>query len=88
MPDLRAARVLSVDVFDTLLLRAVPRPVDTFPLVATRAHERCVLQARVTPEQFAVVRESAEAEARRQAYQRRGSHEVSLDEIYQAMPAA
>ena len=87
MPDLRDARVLSVDVFDTLVLRAVPRPVDTFPLIAALAHERGALQAHVTGAQFASVRACAEAGARRQAHQLRGSHEVSLDEIYQAMPA-
>jgi FMN phosphatase YigB (HAD superfamily) len=88
MPDLRDARVLSVDVFDTLLLRAVPRPVDTFPLVAAFAHDRGWLQAHVTPAQFATVRQTAEADARRHAHQRRGSHEVSLDEIYRMMPPA
>lgn len=87
MPDLKDARVLSVDVFDTLLARAVPRPADTFPHVATRAHALGALRPHVTPAQFGSVRHAAEAETRQTAHRSRGSLEVSLSEIYRAMPA-
>lgn len=86
MPDLKDARVLSVDVFDTLLARAVPRPVDVFPHVALRAHALGALAPRVTPEQFAAVRQAAEAEARQAAFRTAKTHEVSLPDIYGAMP--
>jgi FMN phosphatase YigB (HAD superfamily) len=88
MPDLNDARVLSVDVFDTLLLRAVPRPIDAFPLVADRGHAQGMVRPSVTRAQFAAVRQAAEADARQQAQRTRNSFEVSLAEIYRAMPTA
>ncbi len=86
MPDLRDARVLSIDVFDTLLMRAVPQPAAVFPLVADHAHAKGILRPHVSRAQFAAVREAAEANARQAARRVRGSLEVTLPEIYDALP--
>ena len=71
----RAAKVVSFDVFDTLLHRRVVLPRDVFALVG----ERSELAA------FAEARFAAEVLARKTT--RAHSVEVSLEEIYAALPA-
>lgn len=71
----RSAKVVSFDVFDTLLHRRVVLPRDIFALVG----ERSDLSA------FAEARFAAEARARKTT--RAHSVEVSLEEIYAALPA-
>jgi predicted HAD superfamily hydrolase len=61
--------VLSLDVFDTAILRRVARPIDVFELVEPG---------------FAAVR----VEAERVARARSRCDEVTLDDIYDALPAA
>lgn len=84
--DWQQTRVLSVDLFDTLLLRSVPRPADVFPLVGERGRASGLLRPHVAAPAFAAARASAEATARRQAHERTGCSEVSLADIYAAMP--
>ena len=76
-------RVLSVDVFDTLLWRRVPKPTDVFLLVARRLADRDGLAGHVDPRGFARLRLLAEAEARRRQRDLDGSVEVGLAEIYE-----
>src|SRR5919206_325983 len=57
--------VLSLDIFDTLLWRTVPEPVDTFPLLGRRLQELGKLSPRVAVPVFARLRQEAEARARR-----------------------
>lgn len=74
----RAAQVVSFDVFDTAVLRALAQPVDLFRLMETAA-------SRILDEDsfnFVVARPQAEAAAREFAWRNRRSAEVSLDEIY------
>lgn len=76
---IRGAHVVSLDVFDTALVRCVPEPADVFELVATR-----LLRAgriAVEPAAFRSLRIAAESEARCRA-RRSGRVEVTLDEIY------
>lgn len=85
-PDLTGVRALSVDAFDTLILRAVDRPSDVFALVGARAAEARLVPRHLTPSQFAVLRRTAEEQARRTARTATGSNEVSLEDIYAAWP--
>jgi FMN phosphatase YigB (HAD superfamily) len=78
-------RVLSLDVFDTLLWRRAPRPVDVFPFVATALRERDMLADEVAPLIFRTLRAAAEGRARAK-HQPAGAAEVTLREIYAEMP--
>jgi predicted HAD superfamily hydrolase len=77
---------LSVDLFDTLILRAVAQPADVFLRVCARALERGLVQRHVTPGRFLVVRLAAEEAARQAHRARTGSSEVTLLEIYAQVP--
>lgn len=73
------ARVVSFDVFDTLLTRKVAAPTDVFLLLASHApFSVAVLDAR----HLAEMREAAEREARRRSADTRGTGEVTLTEIH------
>jgi len=75
--------VLSLDVFDTAILRRVARPVDVFALVAIDFHAR---RPEAKAFDFATARVNAERIAREHAA---AGHrdEVTLDEIYAALDA-
>lgn len=79
-----AAKVLSLDVFDTLLWRVVPEPVDAFPLVGRSLSAAGHLQ--LPAEAFAPLRVAAEGRARARSLRERSTPEVSLEEIYQELP--
>lgn len=68
--------VISFDVFDTLLFRKVIKPTDVFQLVERDA----------SSQGYAKKRQEAEFNARKLKYQRTGSNEVTLQEIYQTPP--
>ncbi len=78
--------VLSLDVFDTLVWRSVPEPVDAFLLLGRRLQDLGHLSANVPVELFARLREQAERKARARVP---AGHipEVSLEAIYDEMPA-
>jgi FMN phosphatase YigB (HAD superfamily) len=80
-----AVKVLSLDVFDTLLWRVVPEPVDAFVLVGRALAEHGSL--RVAPEAFGRLREAAERRARARSVEAGGSEEVSLARIYAQLAA-
>jgi FMN phosphatase YigB (HAD superfamily) len=84
MIDDRSMRYLSLDVFDTLLWRRVPVPLDLFAVVAHRLRTQGLLAAWMTDAAFVALRERTEAGARKD----RGTlgPEVSLREIWEAMP--
>jgi predicted HAD superfamily hydrolase len=83
---LDSARLLSLDVFDTLLLRTTARPHDVFLEVGRRAARRGWLARHMAPEHFRAVRITAERRAR-VARNSGGPAEVTLDEIWSAMPS-
>jgi FMN phosphatase YigB (HAD superfamily) len=83
-----SVRVLSLDVFDTLLFRKLHEPVDAFPLVAIRLRERGLLADGVTAELFAKLRRAAEERARALLREWGGGAEVTLEQIHQALPAS
>src|SRR2546423_1594114 len=77
-----SVKVLSLDVFDTLLWRIVPEPVDAFPLLGSRLRDLGRLRPATSPHLFGSLREGAEVRARRRALERRDTLEVSLVDIY------
>ena len=71
------AAVVSFDIFDTLILRGVVRPVDLFAQVALEGGE--------PPETFSALRVDSEREARRRAWATQQRTEVTLEEIYDVL---
>jgi FMN phosphatase YigB (HAD superfamily) len=80
-------KVLSVDVFDTLLWRRVPEPKDAFLLLGRRLAAEGRLAAHVNPVAFAELRHAAEKAARARREAATGSREVTLPDIYRALPS-
>lgn len=81
----RSCSVLSFDIFDTVLWRRVPRPVDVFGILGSRLRDAGSCPSWVTDATFQRLRIDAEERARRS----RGSlgTEVSLFDIWRAMPS-
>ncbi|MFI0410758.1 HAD family hydrolase [Actinomadura sp. 3N508] len=81
----RACSVLSLDIFDTVLWRRVPRPADAFALLGSRLRDAGLCPPWVTDATFRRMRIAAEDAARR-GRDALGT-EVSLFDIWRAMPA-
>ena len=81
-----SARVLSLDVFDTLVWRRVPDPCDVFLLLGHRLQEAQELARHITPEAFADLRFAAEKAARAAVQAVTGYREIKLVDIYALMP--
>ncbi|MCB2106633.1 MAG: hypothetical protein KDE14_02980 [Rhodobacteraceae bacterium] len=79
-------KVLSVDIFDTLLWRRVPEPKDIFPLLAGHLRTEGVLAPHVSRVEFAFLRETAEQAARARRQAATGSREITLADIYAEIP--
>jgi FMN phosphatase YigB (HAD superfamily) len=77
-----SARVLSLDCFDTVLWRRVPKPTDVHLLVGTRLHQQGLLASHITPHGYAYLRFLAEEEARRRQESASGTREVTLEQIH------
>ncbi len=75
--------LLSLDVFDTLLYRKVPRPADVFLITGRELKANGRLIPAVSAESFVALRSGAERMARIDKGRRRGTRsEVTLAEIY------
>lgn len=83
-PDVR---VISTDVFDTLVWRQVAAPHRVFSLLADRLRSRGHLAARMTSESFLQLRRLAEREARLNRAHSFGDLEVNLEEVYAVLPS-
>ena len=62
--SLQHIRLVSLDIFDTLLHRSVKIPSDVFCLVAEQAHQQGILNSSVSIEQFRLTRIEMEKNAR------------------------
>lgn len=82
-PDVR---VISTDVFDTLVWRQVAAPHGAFSLLADRLRSRGHLAGHMTSESFLQLRMLAEREARLKRAQSFGDLEVNLEEVYAVVP--
>jgi FMN phosphatase YigB (HAD superfamily) len=76
--ELLAARVVSFDVFDTLVVRHVNHPVDVF----LHLERHPAFSHRSFPRPVAELRRTAEDSARRLLFEQHGTVEVVLPEIY------
>src|SRR5580704_312682 len=74
--------VLSLDCFDTLLWRRVPKPADAFQLLGEELRERGALAGGMSAATFATMRIYAEQLARHRKRIQTGSHEINLGDIY------
>jgi predicted HAD superfamily hydrolase len=75
--------LVTFDVFDTALVRGVARPVDLFLQLAEEAHQRGLLSTVLLEKvDFSQVRQAAENEARRVAWENHGWTEIRHEEIY------
>ncbi|MBN2980617.1 hypothetical protein [Cohnella algarum] len=74
-------KLLSCDIFDTLMLRTTIHPEDVFFHVAEEALRRKVLNPAVSAEEFKLIRMAADREARRVL-----QTEVNFIEIYNQIP--
>lgn len=73
--------MLSLDIFDTAIVRAVPRPTDIFPII----HARFLLEANLSIERYLQIRVDSEKKARDEAWRQYGRVETTLDEIYEIL---
>jgi FMN phosphatase YigB (HAD superfamily) len=83
-PGLASAKLVTLDVFDTALLRSVAQPLDVLALAAWRAEKRHALGFGM--QTLLEARRAAESAARLLA-RANGREEVTLDEVYAALPA-
>lgn len=80
-------RVVSTDIFDTLVWRKVAEPERAFPLIGARLRAQNLLAPQVSPEAFGRLRKVAEATARSARMAATGEVEVTLTEIYDRLPS-
>jgi len=74
--------VLSLDCFDTLLWRRVPKPTDAFLLLGEELVARSALAGGISAKTFANMRIAAEAIARSRKTRQGRAPEVTLGEVY------
>jgi len=74
--------LVTFDIFDTALTRAVDSPVDIFSEV-----EKTLNSQGIEAKGFAVARARAEKRARDVAFKNHGFKEITFDEIYSELPA-
>ncbi|MDX9690653.1 MAG: hypothetical protein EOM37_03140 [Proteobacteria bacterium] len=79
-------KLLAVDVFDTLLIRRVPKPFDVFLFMGQKLQQSGLLMNGQTPESFAAIRYQTEYAARGTRQRENDDREVRLEEIYELFP--
>ncbi|KIL40574.1 hypothetical protein SD70_12555 [Gordoniibacillus kamchatkensis] len=87
-PVLDSYRVVSFDIFDTVLLRACGEPADIFEKTAAKARKLHALYKPLSETEFRSLRIAAERSARRKAEAASGHKEVTLRDIYEELPAS
>lgn len=80
--DAGNVKILSLDIFDTLLWRKCPIPVDLFLILGQKLKEEGWLIDTITPEGFADLRILSEQLVRQKKIQRGIIPEITLQEIY------
>ncbi len=74
--------LLSLDIFDTLLFRAVAKPIDIFPIMWDRARYKHINGIELSGTEFQKLR----VEMERRARNKHKNREVFLENIYEEMP--
>jgi len=77
-------KVVSFDVFDTLLLRTCTVPQEIYSRMFEK--ESKLFPSHITSEDWKKIRQTAERKARKQAYISYENYEVTLDDIYCNLP--
>ncbi len=80
--DFDQYQVISFDIFDTILLRTVAKPIDVFEIVWMKAKEKGLAGTDISPAEFAKVRIEMERLARNRACNR----ECTMEDIYREFP--
>lgn len=80
-------KVVSFDIFDTLLFRSVIEPKDVFNKVGELAKKENLIPKYIDDVEFRNIRVEAERQAREKKYIIQKTKEVTLEEIYQSMPS-
>jgi FMN phosphatase YigB (HAD superfamily) len=78
---------ITLDVFDTIVVRRTRSPRHVWLEVADRGHARGCLDRRVSREQFQALRQRVEGEVRKRAQREHGTVEVTFEEIWSAIPS-
>ena len=79
-------KLVSFDIFDTLIFRCVEEPKQIFTLVGSRAKNIGAIPSYFADIEFEHLRVEAEKKARKIQKQNCGYDEVTLEEIYAVMP--
>lgn len=80
--NLNNTKVLSCDIFDTLLFRTVATPTDLFEEVAEHGIKEGALLSNISPKMFKELRVRAQKLARKEKLEVQGTNEVNLTDIY------
>lgn len=83
LPEVNKYKLISVDIFDTLLLRAVAKPIDIFEKVWEDVLKEDKALTELNPSEYKKLRVEMERRARNEAENR----EVTLSQIYQQYPS-
>ncbi len=75
--------LLSLDIFDTLLFRAVAKPIDIFPIMWNKAKQKQINRIDLFGNEFQKLR----VEMERRARNKHKNREVFLENIYEEMPS-
>lgn len=80
--DAGVIKLVSFDIFDTLIFRCVDEPDQIFALVGSRAKDSGMIPSHLTNLEFRYLRVAAEKKARKTKEKHYGHIEVTLEEIY------
>ena len=84
--NLSKYKVLSLDIFDTLLFRGCEKPDDVFLEAGTRGEVRGLLYKGINSHGFYKIRKTAAIRAHKHSIETNGYREVSLETIYSFIP--
>lgn len=79
-------KIISFDIFDTILFRMVKKPEDIFKIAAKNAIREKSLPYYITSELYKNIRKEAEKRARKLKVEKYGHAEVNLKDIMDCMP--
>ncbi len=82
-----AVKLLSLDIFDTLLGRRVPAPIDVFLRIGVKLQDSGLLGPGIKPDSFAALRYQTEYEVRSRRQRVHGDREITIEDIYALFPA-
>lgn len=80
-------KIVSFDIFDTLIFRLTSEPTDVFEKVGKRAEKDGILPFGITGIDYKNLRIQAEKKARREKKKKYGTTEVTFEEIFMAFPS-